>query len=71
MFNEKTGDPVEDNRTRNFNRSFRRMVRSSLHVSAKGRKRRKEILRIESEAYAWLIVGLALESLPAHERGKR
>ena len=56
---DRTGDPLWDNRARNFNRDLTRHVRrNGFRVHAKSRRRRAQIRRAEEIRYAELLVSV-------------
>jgi hypothetical protein len=59
FFNERTGNPVEDNKARNSNRHLSRLVKRSIRINANSRKRKKVIWRIEGATYGKLIISTA------------
>ena len=52
---DKTGNPEDDNRFRQFNRVVWKATQRSLRVSAAGRKRKKRLLRVEGGRYIRLV----------------
>lgn len=61
MFNEKSGNPVRDNKARKLNREIRRRTLETLRFQAKNWKRRRVIRRIEGAAYAELVAAVMVD----------
>lgn len=68
-YDEKTGDPIADNKARNLNRALGRSLRGNLHARARSRRRRAQIVRVEFMRYAETVALVAedkgLPSYPA------
>ena len=71
MFNEKSGHPYRDNAARRINRSIRREAAMNLRVSAKGRRRRAQIKRVESKRYADLIAAVMAQYMERERKAAR
>lgn len=54
--NTKTGNPTVDNAARTYNRRLWRSTQKALRIRAAGRKRRKQLLRVEGGNYIRLVV---------------
>lgn len=61
MFDEKSGNPVRDNKARNLNRQIRRRTLETLRFQAKNWKRRRVIRRVEGDAYAELVAAVMVD----------
>ena len=54
-YDSKTGNPVFDNQSARMNRALWRRTKETLRVSAAGRKRKKQIKRVEGAKYITLL----------------
>lgn len=70
-YNTKTGNPVYDNRSARMNKRLYREMKVTFRVSAAGRKRKKQIKRIEGGRYiqVWNEAMIALHRNRITERG--
>lgn len=58
---EKSGSPYHDNAGRNRNRALHKVLKGSMRIHARNRKRRKYILSQEYPRYAELVHTVGLE----------
>lgn len=60
-FDDKTGNPEYDNRSRRLNRQMWKDAQHRMHVSTpRGRRRKKQILRVEGANYIRLVHAAAM-----------
>jgi len=66
-FDTKTGDPTFDNESRRMNRRLWKHAQDVLRVDGAGRRRRKQIRRVEGGKY---ITAIAMMMVKLHEDGQ-
>lgn len=57
-FNERSGDPGNDNHARRTNKYLRQTARTALKVHAAGRRRRKHLAGVTREQYTDIVLSV-------------